>query len=351
MNDRQKTFSREASFEGPGLFSGETTRLTFAPAAPGSGITFVREQDGKAATIPAIVQNVLKRPRRTCLRNGTLFVETVEHCMAALAGMGVCNAVVRVSGGQVGELPGGDGSSRPFVEVIQEAGLTEQDAPLEPLIVRKPVQVSAEGATLAALPGSTDRLEVIYDFEAPPPIGRQTISFRLGDDDFIRNLAPARTFVWENEAKELQARGLGKHLTPKELLVISPTGPIDNAFRFVDECGRHKVLDLIGDLFLVGRPIRGRIVAYKSGHHLNHLLARKLLEQEEASLRQSLVHRDAEMDIRRIQRILPHRYPMLLVDRVLEIVGDAKALVLKTLRSTTCSFRDIIPARRSCRGS
>ena len=343
MSDRQKTFSREVTLEGPGLFSGEPATLTFAPASPGSGITFVREQDGKAASIPAVVQNVLKRPRRTCLRNGTLFVETVEHCMAALAGMGVSNAVVRVSGGHSGELPGGDGSSRPFVEAIQEAGLAEQDAPLEPLVIRKPVQVSAEGATLAALPGPTDRLEVIYDFEAPPPVGRQTVSFRLGDDDFIENLAPARTFVWENEAKELRARGLGKHLTPKELLVISPTGPIDNTFRFADECCRHKVLDLIGDLFLVGRPLRGRIVAYKSGHHLNHLLARKLLEQEEASQRQNLVHRDAEMDIRRIQRILPHRYPMLMVDRVLEIVGDAKATGIKNVTFNDVFFQGHYP--------
>src|SRR5688572_20581312 len=232
-SERQKTITRDVSLAGPGLFSGETATVTFLPASPGSGITFVREQDGKVATIPALVGNVLKRPRRTCLRNGTLFVETVEHCMAALTGMGVDNAVVRVSGGHVGELPGGDGSSRPFVEALQEAGVAEQDAPQEPLIIRKPVQVTAEGATLAALPGPTDRLEVIYDFEAPPPVGRQTISFRLGDDDFVKNLAPARTFVFESEAKELQARGLGKHLTPKELLVISSTGPIDNAFRFV----------------------------------------------------------------------------------------------------------------------
>lgn len=343
VNERQKTFSRDASFEGRGLFSGETARLTFSPAAPDSGITFVREQDGKVATIPAIVGNVLKRPRRTCLRNGTLFVETVEHCMAALAGMGIDNAVVRVSGGNVGELPGGDGSSRPFVEAVQEAGVIEQDAPLDPLIIRKPVQVTFEGATLAALPGPTDRLEVIYEFEAPPPVGRQTISFRMGDDDFVQNLAPARTFVWESEAKELQARGLGKHLTPKELLVISPTGPIDNTFRFADECGRHKVLDLIGDLFLVGRPIRGRIVAHKSGHHLNHLLARKLIEQDESAARQNLVHRDAEMDIRRIQRILPHRYPMLLVDRVLEIVGDTKATGIKNVTFNDLFFQGHYP--------
>ena len=346
MDQKQRTISREARFEGRGLFSGETATVTFSPAAPNSGITFVREQDGKVATIPAIVGNVLKRPRRTCLRNGTLFVETVEHCMAALTGMGVDNAVVRVSGGQVGELPGGDGSSRPFVEALQEAGVAEQDAAKDPLIIRKPVQVTAEGATLAALPGPTDRLEVIYDFEAPAPVGRQTISFRLGGvdcDDFVQNLAPARTFVFEHEAKALQARGLGKHLTPKELLVIAPTGPVDNSFRFIDECARHKVLDLIGDLSLVGRPLRGRVVAYKSGHHLNHLLARKLLEQEESGQRQSLVHRDAEMDIRRIQRILPHRYPMLMVDRVLEIVGDTKATGIKNVTFNDIFFQGHYP--------
>ncbi|MDB5330042.1 MAG: lpxC fabZ [Phycisphaerales bacterium] len=343
VSEHQKTVSREASFVGPGLFSGETATLTIGPAGPGSGITFVREQDGKVATIPALVQNVLNRPRRTCLRNGTLFVETIEHCMAALAGMGIDNAVVKVSGGSVGELPGGDGSSTNFVETIEEAGIIEQDAAIEPLIIRKPIQVTMDGATLAALPGPTDTLEVIYDFDAPAPVGRQTVSFRLGDDDFIHQLAPARTFVFEEEAREMRARGLGKHLSPKDLLVISREGPIDNAFRFADECCRHKVLDLIGDLFLVGRPIRGRIVAYKSGHRLNHMLARRLLEQEENSVRQSLVHRDAAMDIRRIQRILPHRYPMLLVDRVLSIEGDHKATGIKNVTFNDIFFQGHYP--------
>src|SRR5690242_348297 len=223
---RQRTVSREASFAGPGLFSGEPATLTFAPAAPNTGITFVREQEGKVATIPALICNVLNRPRRTCLRNGTLFVETVEHCLAALTGMGIQNAVVRVAGGMVGEVPGGDGSSRGFVQTIEEAGITEQEEVIEPLIVRKPIQVTLDGATLAALPGPTDKLEVVYDFQAAAPVGHQTVSFRLGDDDFVQQLAPARTFVFEEEARELRARGLGKHLSPKEFLVISPNGPI-----------------------------------------------------------------------------------------------------------------------------
>jgi UDP-3-O-[3-hydroxymyristoyl] N-acetylglucosamine deacetylase/3-hydroxyacyl-[acyl-carrier-protein] dehydratase len=341
--ERQKTVSHEASLSGPGLFSGETATVTFAPAEPDSGITFLREQDGKVATIPASVYNVQRRPRRTCLKNGTLFVETVEHCMAALAGLGVDNAIVKVSGGSIGELPGGDGSSRPFVQAIQEAGIVEQDELVRPLVIRKPVQVTADGATLAALPGPTDKLEVIYDFEASPPIGRQVISFHLGDDDFVSQLAPARTFVFEEEARELHARGLGQHLTPRDLLVISGNGPIDNEFRFADECARHKALDLIGDLFLIGRPLRGRIVACKSGHALNHLLAKRLLEQEQDVQRQTSVHRDAEMDIRRIQRILPHRYPMLLVDRVIEIVGDQKAIGIKNVTFNDIFFQGHYP--------
>jgi UDP-3-O-[3-hydroxymyristoyl] N-acetylglucosamine deacetylase / 3-hydroxyacyl-[acyl-carrier-protein] dehydratase len=344
VTPHQRTISREVSVAGPGLFSGETATLTFAPAAEGSGITFIREQDDKVATIPAHVSNVLKRPRRTCLRNGTLFIETVEHCMAALAGMQIDNATVRLAGGHSGEIPGGDGSSMSFVEAIQEAGIVEQEAEQKPLIIKKPIQVSMGDATLAALPGPTDRLEVFYDFEAGPPIGRQTVRFSLGDDDFASQLAPARTFVFEDEARELHARGIGKHLSPKDLLVIGGDGPIDNVFRFPDECARHKALDLIGDLYLVGRPIRGRLIAHKSGHELNHQLARKLVEQETTSLRQGLlVGREAALDIRRIQRILPHRYPMLLVDRVIEIVGDTKAIGIKNVTFNDIFFQGHYP--------
>jgi UDP-3-O-[3-hydroxymyristoyl] N-acetylglucosamine deacetylase/3-hydroxyacyl-[acyl-carrier-protein] dehydratase len=349
MLSHQRTISREVSLSGPGLFSGDPATLTFAPAEPGSGIMFVRQQEEKVATIPALVQNILRRPRRTCLRNGSLYVETVEHCLAALAGMGIDNAVIRLSGGTSGEIPGGDGSIKPFVDLIQDAGITEQDASKEPLIISKPIQVSSGDATLAALPGPMDHLEIIYDFEAGAPVGRQTIGFHLGDgnghpgDDFVHQLAPARTFIFEQEATELRQRGLGKHLSTKDLLVISPSGPIDNAWRFPDECARHKVLDLVGDLSLVGRPIRGRLVAHKSGHELNHLLARRLLEQHEGTERERLLNREAVLDIRRIQRILPHRYPMLLVDRVVEIQGDQKAIGIKNVTFNDIFFQGHYP--------
>jgi UDP-3-O-[3-hydroxymyristoyl] N-acetylglucosamine deacetylase/3-hydroxyacyl-[acyl-carrier-protein] dehydratase len=286
---------------------------------------------------------VLKRPRRTCLRNGTLFVETVEHCMAALSGLGIDNATVTVAGGTAGEVPGGDGSSRIFVDALTEAGSVEQAAECQPLIIREPITVTDGNSSISALPGPTDRLEIVYEFEAAAPVGRQVFSFHVGSDDFVTQLAPARTFSFEAEAREARARGIGKHLTPKDVLVISPEGPIDNAFRFPDECARHKALDILGDLYLIGRQLRGRIVAYKSGHSLNHLLAKRLLEREELTGRAEMVHRDAALDIRRIQRILPHRYPMLLVDRVLEIQGDQKAIGIKNVTFNDIFFQGHYP--------
>jgi UDP-3-O-[3-hydroxymyristoyl] N-acetylglucosamine deacetylase/3-hydroxyacyl-[acyl-carrier-protein] dehydratase len=345
---RQRTISREVSLEGVGLFSGEPVTMTLQPAEPGNGVTFVRQEGEHTASIPAHVSNVLKRPRRTCLRNGTLRVETVEHCLAALAGLRVDNATVRLSGGLSGEMPGGDGSSQIYVQAIQKAGIAEQDAPVEPLVVRKPIQVSHGDATIAALPGDEGELEVIYDFEAHPPVGRQVYAFRLGGndaqaDDFVTQLAPARTFVFEKEAQEFRLRGMGGHLSPRDLLVIGDDGPVENAFRFADECARHKVLDIIGDLSLAGRPVRGRVFAHKSGHDLNHTLVRRLLEQQRAEDRSSLLEREAALDIRRIQRILPHRYPMLLVDRVLTIEGDHRAVGIKNVTFNDVFFQGHYP--------
>ncbi|HEX8341077.1 MAG TPA: UDP-3-O-acyl-N-acetylglucosamine deacetylase [Tepidisphaeraceae bacterium] len=345
MSERlQRTIGREVSFAGRGLFSGEPAVLTFTPADINAGITFVRRLGEKVATIPALVHNVIKRPRRTCLKNGTLQIETVEHCLAALTGLGINNATVTVSESKTGEVPMGDGSSDDFVHLLHDSGLVEQDAPIEPLIIRKPVHVSFGDATLAALPGPTDKLEIIYDFEADAPVGRQIFSFHLGEDDFLKELAPARTFVFEREVAELRRRGFGEHLTTKDLLVLGDNGPVENEFRFPDECVRHKVLDLIGDLTLAGRPIFGRLVAHKSGHELNHLMARKLLEHADNTWRQNLLGREnSALDIRKIQQILPHRFPMLLVDRVLEIVGDTRAVGIKNVTNNDIFFQGHYP--------
>jgi UDP-3-O-[3-hydroxymyristoyl] N-acetylglucosamine deacetylase / 3-hydroxyacyl-[acyl-carrier-protein] dehydratase len=337
----QRTIAQEVSITGPGLFSGEQATLTFSPAEPDSGITFIRQAGPKSAHIAAHVSNLLPRPRRTCLKNGTLNVETVEHCMAAIAGLGLVNLNVRVESIGTGEVPMVDGSCRPFVDKLLEAGIRHQESKVEPIIIRKPEQVTLGDATLAALPGPTDHLEILYEFDADPPVGRQVFSFHLdtlgNGDDFRNQIAPARTFVFESEVKALQEKGLGRHLSYRDLVVIGEQGPIDNEFRFADECVRHKVLDMIGDLYLAGRPICGRIVAHKSGHELNHKLATALLRQAQKNERVDLLQNQAALDIRRIQRILPHRYPMLMIDRVLKVDGDSRAVGIKNV-----TFNDVV---------
>ena len=344
----QTTLRKPATVRGPGLFTGEPATLTFRPAPPDTGIQFVREHDGHRSVIPALVRNVVRVPRHTVLKNGVLRVETVEHCLAAVAGLGLRNAEIELTDSRTGELPMGDGSGMAFVDALEDAGLEEQPGTVTPLVIAEPTQVSLGDATLAALPGPTDHLEIVYTFEAPAPLGRQVFCFHLFDgaapDDFKTDLAPARTFVFEREAEAMRQSGMGGHLDYQSLVVIGENGPIDNPFRFPNEPVRHKVLDLIGDLSLVGRPVFGRLVAHKSGHELNHLLARRLLEIESAQALapketagdrwRHLLHRpvgDAVLDIRKIQRILPHRFPMLLIDRVLELDGDQRAVGLKNV--------------------
>lgn len=331
----QRTIAREISLTGRGLFSGEEVTLTVSPAAADSGINFIRQMGGATTIIPAHISSLLELPRRTVLRSGSMHVETVEHFLAALAGLGITNARVTIDGGKTGELPMGDGSAQPFVTALNDAGLTEQTESVDPLIINRPVHIIEGDTHITALPGPKDRLEITYEFEGPEPVGRQIFSFHAGSDDFVTQLAPARTFSYEAEAKAMWDRGMGRHLTPKDVLVIGPGGPIDNAFRFANECARHKALDVLGDLQLVGRPVCGRIVAYKSGHTLNHKLARKLVRLFEAERRVSLLRGDGTLDLRQIQRILPHRYPMLLVDRVLEIEGNRRAVGVKNV-----SFND-----------
>jgi UDP-3-O-[3-hydroxymyristoyl] N-acetylglucosamine deacetylase/3-hydroxyacyl-[acyl-carrier-protein] dehydratase len=156
-------------------------------------------------------------------------------------------------------------------------------------------------------------------------------TFSLERAGFINEIAPARTFVLEHEAQQLRAAGLGLHLSYQDILVIGEQGPIDNPYRFPDECVRHKILDLVGDLMLLGAPVCGRIYARRSGHSLNHELVRRLIEQRDAEQLQERLSTPPRLDIRHVQRILPHRYPMLLVDRVIEIDGDRRAVGIKNV--------------------
>jgi len=328
---------------GKGLLLGEEATCTIHPAPVNHGIVFERVDLNPPVQIPASVRNVTQRARRTTLKVGTTVIETVEHCMSALAGLRIDNALIKLNGP---ELPCGDGSALPYVEQILEAGIEDQDAPRRVFRVSEPIVVQEGEAMLAALPHDGDQFAVLFDLDYGRHgnrIKRQTQSFVLDHGDYRSEISPARTFSLQEEAEALWERGMCRHLTPADVLVIGEDGPIDNAYRFENEPVRHKIVDLLGDLYLVGCEVLARFVAYKSGHALNHRMGLKILKQMEANSRREALLRGREMDVRQIQRILPHRYPMLLVDRVVEIEDDRKAIGVKNVSMNEPFFQGHYP--------
>lgn len=338
----QKTIKNEVRLSGKGLFGGKDAKLTFLPAPVDTGIVFLRTDVPEPIRISALVTNVAERSRRTALKKGSVSIETIEHCMAAISSLGIDNLVMEIDGP---ELPAPDCCCESYFKILKEAEVVEQEAPRKVLVIKEPISISSGGASIYALPDSDSSLTITYDldYREHTGIGRQVYSCQITAESFERNLAPARTFLLEAEAKQFQARGMGTHLTPKEILVINSDGPIKNSFRFPNECVRHKMADLIGDLALAGRPIKGRIVAYKSGHSLNQQLARRLYDMALRSDRIGKSGSDAILDIRQITRILPHRYPFLLVDRVVEIESDKRIKGIKNVSFNEPFFQGHFP--------
>jgi UDP-3-O-[3-hydroxymyristoyl] N-acetylglucosamine deacetylase/3-hydroxyacyl-[acyl-carrier-protein] dehydratase len=317
----QKTIKREAKISGKGLFGGKEAKVTFRPASADSGVVFVRTDTEERVRLSAVASNLASRSRRTTLKRGSVSIETVEHCLAAISALEIDNLVIEVDGL---ELPAPDCSSAEYFKVLKRSGLVEQSEERREYVIKEPVSITSGEACVYALPWTDGGLSITYDLDygGHIGIGRQIFSCRVTPESFEKHLAPARTFLLEAEAKQFQARGMGAHIGPRDVLVIGSDGPIKNSFRFPNECVRHKIVDLLGDLALVGRPIKGRVVAYKSGHSLNQQLVRKLYEAAEQQERIERFGTDAVLDIRRIQKILPHRYPFLLVDKVIEVDGD-----------------------------
>jgi UDP-3-O-[3-hydroxymyristoyl] N-acetylglucosamine deacetylase/3-hydroxyacyl-[acyl-carrier-protein] dehydratase len=291
------------------------------------------------------MEHVSKRARRTSLRNGAAAIETVEHCLSACAGLGIDNLQIELNAGEVAGL---DGSSLPFVEKLRAAGIREQDAARDPFVIADVVRVVEGDSELVALPAlkpEAELLEITYDLDYGPenPIGTQGYRVNITPESFEANIAPARTFLLEAEAAELRALGFGSHLTHEDILVFGKEGLVDNRLRFPDECVRHKILDLLGDLALLGRSIVGRIHARKSGHSLNHALVRALLEQDKIRQREAMLSGRPALDIHRIQRILPHRYPLLMIDRIIEIEGAKRVVGLKNVTINEAFFQGHYP--------
>lgn len=307
----------------------------------------MRVDQPKPICIAAVVENVSKRARRTSLRNGTVTIETVEHCLGACAGLGIDNLDVELSGD---ELPGVDGSSMPFVVALTEAGICEQDAVRDEFVISEVIRVVDGDSELVALPpleAASEGLEIFYDLDygTSGPIGRQILSIRITPEAFVKEIAPARTFVLEAEAAAMRNSGLGRHLTYSDVVVFGPDGPIENALRFPNECVRHKVLDLIGDLALVGRRVTGRVHARKSGHSLNHELVRAIRGAMARAESARALSADPVVNTERVQRILPHRYPFLMIDRVVSLEGTRRAVGIKNVSINEPYFQGHYPGR------
>jgi UDP-3-O-acyl N-acetylglucosamine deacetylase len=278
----QRTIARPAQVYGTGLLTGADVRLRFVPAPPCCGVVFVRTDLRPRVHIDAHITNVTDTKRRTTIGTAPAQVTLVEHVLAALAGLRVDNCLIELD---APEPPGLDGSAKGFVDALLEAGLKRQPARRGVWSVDESVTVEANGATLALHPSDDEDLTLSYflDYGLTSPIGRQVHTQVIEPGSFANEIAGCRTFILESEVAELRRQGIGLHTSAADLLVFGKRGPIDNTLRFANEPARHKVLDMVGDLSLLGVDVWGHAVAYRSGHPLNVELARVLYERLAAS--------------------------------------------------------------------
>ena len=338
----QKTIKSEIKLAGKGLFSGKDVKIVFRPAEVNTGVVFVRTDLADPVRIPVNIESIAERDRRTALKNGPVSIETPEHCLAAISAMQIDNVIIELDSH---ELPGFDGSSNDYFRALSRTGVVEQEFPRTELVVTDPVSITEGDKSIYALPYKSGELSITYDLDYTEHtgVGRQLYSCQISETHFERELAEARTFCLEAEARQMQAHGIGAHLTPKDILVINSDGPIKNSFRYSNECVRHKVVDLIGDLMLVGRPVVGRIIAYKSGHALNQRLAKELVKQSLKADRKVKSGTEALLDIRKIQKVLPHKYPFLLVDKVIDIQSGVSITGIKNVTFNEQFFQGHFP--------
>lgn len=333
-SENQRTVARVVSIEGIGVHSGEPSTLTIRPAPAGAGISFCRVDLEGAPTIPADIDHVAATELGTTLGEGELRVLTVEHVMAALAGSRIDNAVLDISGA---ELPICDGSFEDYAEALEDAGTEEQDSPARVIRVTEPISVSVkEGATYRAVPDSAYRLSVTIDFDHPA-IGRQQGSFEVSPESFREELARARTFGFKQDAEALHARGLALGSSLENTVVLDDDSVMNEALRYPDEFLRHKAGDIIGDLALLGARFEGHIISERPSHRGNLELAKELRAQAARHNKEGIV------DIERIMDYLPHRYPMLLVDRILEFEPEKRIVGLKNVTINEPFFQGHFP--------
>src|SRR5436190_16735304 len=313
----QQTVSKTASFSGTALHTGEKVTLKLHPAPADHGIKFRRKDLQDEPTVDAKIENLKTVERATTIGEGPVRVHTVEHVLAALWAMGVDNTVVEMD---ANEPPIGDGSAQPYVDLIRKAGVTAQEEPRKFFDVRDTMHVESKtGALLVLLPD--DKFRISCTQAGPNNQFTQFLSLEIAPAIFEREIASARTFVYYEDVKPLMDKNLIKGGSLENAIVVRGEAVLSKEpLRFADEFVRHKILDMIGDLAVVGRRIRGHVVAVKPGHASNSELAR-LITREQTRRSAMAVSRaapsgDGGLDTDQVMQILPHRFPFLMVDRI-----------------------------------
>ncbi len=359
MLELQRTILNPVSISGVGLHTGEKCTMTFKTAPENYGIRFIRIDLGGRPEIPANADNVIDMSRGTTLGIGEAKVHTVEHVLAAVVGLQIDNIIIELDGI---EPPVGDGSAMPYVNILKEAGFVQQDAPKDYLIIDETVIYHEEDkqVDIVALPLDGYRATVMVDYQNPALGSQHTGLFDL-EKEFVTEFAPSRTFCFLSEVESLANNGLikggdidnaiviidkeasdeeleqiRKKLGVKEKISLGDNGILNNKeLRFKNEPVRHKLLDLIGDLALIGAPIKAQILAARPGHKSNVEFAkqvRKLYQQKKLVKKFQFVKKaGVVLDVNAIQRILPHRYPFLMVDKIIELELEKKVIGVKSV--------------------
>jgi UDP-3-O-[3-hydroxymyristoyl] N-acetylglucosamine deacetylase/3-hydroxyacyl-[acyl-carrier-protein] dehydratase len=370
MFDKQRTIAREITLSGIGLHTGTNCTMTFKPAAPDTGIRFVRADLPAKPEIIADIDHVVDISRGTTLEDGEAKVYTVEHVLAAFAGLQIDNMVVELDGK---EPPVCDGSAKPYVDKVLEAGIEDQNADKVYLEIDTPMAYSEpeRAVDLVVTPSDELRITFMIDYKSPA-LGTQYTTLVDLEKEFVEEFAPARTFCFLSEVEMLKEAGLikggslenaiviydsdlgqvevdriQKALDLKEKAFVGETGIInDTALRFYNEPVRHKALDLLGDLFLIGVPFKGHVLAARSGHKANVALAgkmRELYKKKKIAGRYNGKKSEALFDINAILKIMPHRYPFLLIDRILDLVPDKRVVAIKNVTMNEPFFQGHFP--------
>ncbi len=340
----QRTLAKSASLTGSSLHTGENVTLTLHPAAPGHGFKFKRKDLPDEPVLDAHVSLVKTVERATTIGEGAVKVHTVEHVLSALAGMGVDNALIEMN---ANEPPIGDGSAAMYVELIRTAGIVEQAAPRLVYEVTEPMHIETKsGSLMTIVPDSTFRISCTQ--VGPDNRFTQFYSTEITPDLYEREIAPARTFVFYEDVKPLMDKGLIKGGSLENAVVIRGESVLSKEpLRFREEFARHKILDVVGDLALFGRAIKGHVIAVKPGHGPNTELARALAKQYAKAMAlvpPAVTPKGGEvLDVNDVMKLLPHRYPFLMVDRVVSLEGETKCTGVKSVTMNEWYFQGHFP--------